>query len=174
MLTTNPFVELPGYVPALALQVYVILMIVLVVAGTLVDIVHKKSARYFFEAAENARQARSRDVDSGEKSGIAMKTLVHDVLASGEFCNPRRRMAHLLTMYGFLAYVITTVIMVFGTQPRRPHTRHPAAAVVPGRPDGVRRRLLVLVLHPGRRRGRRQPRFASCAPTCSSCRCSQA
>jgi len=113
MLTTNPFVELPGYVPALALQVYVILMIVLVVAGTLVDIVHKKSARYFFEAAENARQARSRDVDSGEKSGIAMKTLVHDVLASGEFCNMRRRLAHLLTMYGFLLFVVTTGIMVF-------------------------------------------------------------
>jgi len=32
---------------------------------------------------------------------------------SGEFCNARRRIAHLLTMYGFLAYVITTAVMVF-------------------------------------------------------------
>ena len=29
-------------------------------------------------------------------------------LTSAEFCTARRRIAHLLTMYGFLAYVITT------------------------------------------------------------------
>ena len=36
-----------------------------------------------------------------------------DVLASGEFCNTRRRIAHLLGMYGFVLYVIATVVMVF-------------------------------------------------------------
>ncbi len=44
---------------------------------------------------------------------MAIKTAVVDVAASGEFCNSRRRIAHLLTMYGFLAYAITTAIMVF-------------------------------------------------------------
>ena len=34
-------------------------------------------------------------------------------MASGEFCNARRRIAHLLGMYGFVIYVVTTVIMVF-------------------------------------------------------------
>jgi hypothetical protein len=34
-------------------------------------------------------------------------------MTSGEFCNMRRRIAHLLTMYGFVIYVVTTVIMVF-------------------------------------------------------------
>jgi hypothetical protein len=34
-------------------------------------------------------------------------------MASGEFCNIRRRLAHLLTMYGFVIYVVATVIMVF-------------------------------------------------------------
>jgi len=38
---------------------------------------------------------------------------VVDVLASGEFCNPRRRIAHLLTMYGFILYLVTTAVMVF-------------------------------------------------------------
>ena len=42
-----------------------------------------------------------------------MKTVAVDVLASGEFCNPRRRVAHLLTMYGFILYVVTTALMVF-------------------------------------------------------------
>jgi hypothetical protein len=44
---------------------------------------------------------------------IAVQTAVHDVLASGEFCNARRRIAHLLGMYGFVIYVAATVIMVF-------------------------------------------------------------
>jgi len=44
---------------------------------------------------------------------IAAQTAVHDVLASGEFCNSNRRMAHLLGMYGFVIYAVTTAIMVF-------------------------------------------------------------
>jgi hypothetical protein len=35
------------------------------------------------------------------------------VLASGEFCNTQRRIAHLLTMYGFVIYLVTTIMMVF-------------------------------------------------------------
>jgi len=35
------------------------------------------------------------------------------VLTSGEFCNVRRRIAHLLTMYGFILYVVTTALMIF-------------------------------------------------------------
>jgi hypothetical protein len=34
-------------------------------------------------------------------------------MASGEFCNMQRRIAHLLTMYGFVIYILATVIMVF-------------------------------------------------------------
>src|SRR5260370_10406888 len=44
---------------------------------------------------------------------IGAKTAVVDIMISGEFCNMRRRIAHLLTMYGFVIYVVTTAIMVF-------------------------------------------------------------
>ena len=44
---------------------------------------------------------------------IAVQTAVVDVMASGEFCNARRRIAHLLGMYGFVIYVVATAIMVF-------------------------------------------------------------
>ena len=57
-------------------------------------------------------------------ASIAVQTAVVDVLASGEFCNMRRRIAHLLTMYGFVIYVVATVIMVFATR-RPPHLRPP-------------------------------------------------
>ena len=42
-----------------------------------------------------------------------MQTAVVDVALSGEFCNARRRVAHLLGMYGFVIYVVATAIMVF-------------------------------------------------------------
>jgi hypothetical protein len=113
MLTTNPFSELSALIPAIAMQTYVVLMALLVVAGTVIDVIHKKSARYFFEAAEKAKQSRTREVHGGEKTSIAIKTIVDDVLASGEFCNARRRVAHLLTMYGFVLFVVATAILVF-------------------------------------------------------------
>jgi hypothetical protein len=58
---------------------------------------------------------------------IAVQTAVVDVLASGEFCNPRRRVAHLLTMYGFIIYLVTTIIMVFCY----PTMATPAPEIVP-------------------------------------------
>jgi hypothetical protein len=52
-------------------------------------------------------------VGGGEMVSLAVQTVAVEVLTSGEFCNPRRRIAHLLTMYGFILYVVTTIIMVF-------------------------------------------------------------
>ena len=49
----------------------------------------------------------------GELVSIAIKTGLADVLASGEFCNARRRIAHLLGMYGFIIYVAATAVLVF-------------------------------------------------------------
>jgi hypothetical protein len=114
MLTTNPFSGLYTLIPSLAVQIYVGVMIVLVVAGTVIDVIHKKSAKYFFEAGVKSKEARTREVNGGEKVAIAAQTLAHDVLASGEFCNAKRRLAHLLTMYGFVLFIVTTAIMVFG------------------------------------------------------------
>ena len=37
---------------------------------------------------------------------IAVQTAVVDVMTSGEFCTVRRRLAHLLGMYGFVIYVV--------------------------------------------------------------------
>jgi hypothetical protein len=110
MFTNNPFAAL-SLAPAL-MQAYVLLMIALVAAGTLFDVVHKGSARYFFE---NWRRSKSKgkQVGGGELVAIAIQTGIVDVLASGEFCNPRRRLAHLLTMYGFILYVVATAVMVF-------------------------------------------------------------
>lgn len=114
MFTVNPFSELSGLVSPLAMQVYVIAMVLLVIGGTVLDMIHKKSAEYFFRNAEKAKAEASRKVSIVEKSTIAVTTVAVDVLTSGEFCNQRRRLAHLLTMYGFILFVATTAIMIFG------------------------------------------------------------
>ncbi len=114
MFAINPFAELSASIPPAVMQAYVVIMIVLVAAGTLFDIVHKGSAKYFFENWRKSKSKQTQQVGGGELVSIAVKTGLVDVLASGEFCNARRRAAHLLTMYGFVIYVITTVVMVFG------------------------------------------------------------
>ncbi len=113
MFTTNPFAELSAFIPPSVMQTYVVAMIVLVVVGTLYDVVHKSSARYFFENWRNAKKRGAQSVSGGEMASIAVKTAVVDVLASGEFCNQQRRIAHLLGMYGFVAYAVATAVMVF-------------------------------------------------------------
>jgi hypothetical protein len=127
VFTSNPFSELAAFMPPVVMQVYVVVMILLVVGGTLFDIAHKKSAKYFIEHWRTARNNGARQVGSGEMVALAIQTAVVDGLASGEFCNPWRRFAHLLTMYGFVIYVVTTVILVFAY----PTSATPAPAILP-------------------------------------------
>ena len=111
MFAINPFVALSSLIPPGVMQTYVVIMIFLVAAGTLFDIVHKGSAKYFFS---NFGKSKGKPVGGGELASIALKTAAVDVLASGEFCSAKRRIAHLLTMYGFVLHVVSTVVMVFG------------------------------------------------------------
>ena len=113
MFATNPFADLATSIPIDVMQGYVILMFLLVIGGTIFDIIHKKSATYFFEKAKAAEAARTRELSSGDKMGIAVQTVVIDVATSAEFCNPHRRIAHLLTMYGFILFLVTTIALVF-------------------------------------------------------------
>jgi len=113
MFTSNPFAVLSAFIPPAFMPTFVVIMVVLVVAGTLFDVVHKSSAKYFFENWRKSKSKGVKPVDGGELVSIAVKTGVVDVLTSGEFCNVRRRIAHLLTMYGFVMYVVATALMVF-------------------------------------------------------------
>jgi hypothetical protein len=114
MFTINPFSELSGFISPMAMQIYVVLMALLVVGGTVLDMMHKKSAKYFFENAKKAEKNAKRTVSSGEKASLAVKTLTNEVLTSSEFANPKRRLSHLFTMYGFIIFVVATVALIFG------------------------------------------------------------
>lgn len=114
MLMINPFAELSSFISPTVMQGYVILMALMVVGGTILDMIHKKSAQYFFENAKKAQKSAKRSVGAGEKASIAVTVLANEILTSGEFKNTRRRLSHLLIMYGFIIFVATTAIMIFG------------------------------------------------------------
>ncbi len=95
------------------MQIYVVVMFLLVVCGTVIDMAHKRSARYFFNHRRTVQSRATRRVSGGEAAALAVEAVVVAGLAAGEFDNPWRRLTHLLTMYGFLLYVVTTAILVF-------------------------------------------------------------
>ena len=123
MFSNNPFAELSTSISSGVIQTFVVVMMVLVVAGTLFDVIHKKSAKYFFENWRKEQSKGSRKIEGGELASMAIQTLLVEVMTSAEFCNARRRIAHLLTMYGFVAYMIATLVMVFS---------YPTSAATPG------------------------------------------
>lgn len=117
MITTNPFARLNEVFPDIftpgLMRTYIIFMILLVIGGTLFDIWHKKSARYFFENTKRGKKNATRELGSVERKSLLVKTIASEVLTSSEFSSQKRRISHLLTMYGFILFVLTTAIMIF-------------------------------------------------------------
>ena len=112
MITTNPFSELSEFMPSIAMQAFVVAMIILVVAGTVVDMIHKKNLKYFFENARKAKKQATRTVSTGKKISIVIKTVASDVITTSELAG-KRRIAHLLGMYGTIIFWATSAIMIF-------------------------------------------------------------
>jgi len=113
MFVSNPFALLAQFLPPLVMQVYALLMIAAVVVGTLADLRHKRSAEFFAARRDKSRLAAQRPLGGGETAALALKTLAYEVAASGEFCRWPRRLSHLLTSYGFVVYLVATLLLVF-------------------------------------------------------------
>jgi len=113
LIINNPFSILAETIPAIAMQGFVILMGMLVVLGTLLDIIHKKNVKYFFENAKKAKKSAKKILSTGEKSTVIFKTIVSDIITTSELGAGKRRAAHLLGMYGTILFWIASVIMIF-------------------------------------------------------------
>jgi hypothetical protein len=116
MFTGNPFAELAAFLPPRVMQVYIVLMVFAVAAGTLADMFHKSSARFFLRDWKKKRAAATRRLGLPRVGAHAIRTLFFEVAVSGELvaCSLKRRFSHLLMFYGFLIYLISTIVMVFG------------------------------------------------------------
>ena len=114
MFTSNPFAVLGIFLSPLAMQAYIVAVIIAVAGGTMFDMLHKSSAKFFSMYLERSKAAATKTLSSGDKASIAVKTLAVEIATSAEFCNPQRRISHLFMFYGFILYCTTTITMVFG------------------------------------------------------------
>ena len=113
MLLINPFATLSETIPPIIIQWFVIVMAILVVVGTLLDIIHKKNVKYFIENAKKAKLSAKKILSTSEKISVVSKTIVSDIATTSELGAGKRRMAHLLGMYGTILFWIASVIMIF-------------------------------------------------------------
>jgi len=114
MFNTNPFDAVTALISTDIQQGYIIAMAVLVFLGTVLDMMHKKSAKYFSLDTEKNNKNAKRSVGAGEKAGLAIGVAANEILTSAEFANTKRRLSHMLTMYGFILFVVSTAVMIFG------------------------------------------------------------
>ena len=113
MLSINPFSILAETVSPIFMQMFVIVMAILVVVGTLLDIIHKKNVKYFFNNAKKAKLSATKTLSTGEKITVISKTIVSDIATTSELGAGKRRAAHLLGMYGTILFWVGSVIMIF-------------------------------------------------------------
>ena len=113
MIYNNPFLILSETIPSFVMQTFLLTMITLVVVGTLVDTLHKKNVKYFFKNAKKAKLSATRKLGMGERTSIITKTVVYDIGTTSELGAGKRRVAHLLGMYGTILFWLASAVMVF-------------------------------------------------------------
>lgn len=121
MYSINPFTNLTVFLSPLVMQVYIVLMILAVAFGTIYDLLHGKKTKFFTLQRRKSRNLSTRHLGGGEVAAIAAKTIVTNVATSGEFHSRERRTSHLFMLYGFVLYLLTTIIMIFA-YPTAGHT----------------------------------------------------
>lgn len=121
-ITQTPIAGLSATISYDTMQIFVMVMVALVIVMTIIDVVHKKSMKWFNDNAKQGKKNATKSLNAGNKIGIAVSTVVEDVVLSGEFCNFKRRLAHLLTMYGFILFNAMTAIIIFGGEAQETNT----------------------------------------------------
>ncbi len=113
MFETNPFSLLSAVVPAVVMQGFIIAMVLLIAIGTIIQMIHHKNLTYFFNNAKKAKLQATREVGAAEKAKIIAKTTVYDIGTTSELGFGKRRLAHVLGMYGTIIFWIASSMLVF-------------------------------------------------------------
>ena len=104
MLNTNPFSILSEIISPMAMQGFIIAMVLLIAVGTIIQMIHHKNLTYFFNNAKKAKLAATKELGIGEKTTIIAKTAVVDIGTTSELGFGKRRLAHVLGMYGTILF----------------------------------------------------------------------
>ena len=113
ILLNNPFINLTEIFNPIAMQLFIVAMVALVIIGTVIDIIHKKNVQYFFNNAKKAKLSATKELGSGERIAVIAKTVVHDIATTSELGAGKRRVAHVLGMYGTIIFWISSAVLVF-------------------------------------------------------------
>ena len=113
MFYNNPFSGLTEIVSPFAMQAFAILMIGLVIVGTLIDIIHKKNVKYFFNNAKKAKKNAKIELTATQRTSVILKTVAHDIATTAELGRGKRRVAHVLGMYGTIIFWVSSAMLVF-------------------------------------------------------------
>ncbi len=113
MFTNNPFADLALIIPAAAMQYFVVAMVLLVIISTGLDMLHKKNVVYFFRNAKKAKKFAKTELSTGKKTAVILKTVAHDIATTSELGMGKRRLAHVLGMYGTILFWITSAVLIF-------------------------------------------------------------
>ena len=113
MLNNNPFYLLTDSVSPLVMQYFIIAMILLIAVGTIIQMIHHKNLTYFLNNAKKAKLSATKELSIGEKTSIIAKTTVVDIGTTSELGFGKRRLAHVLGMYGTILFWISSAVLVF-------------------------------------------------------------
>jgi hypothetical protein len=113
MMTVNPYTTLAESVPSILIQGFVLVMLALIFFGTVIQMIHHKNITYFFNNAKKAKLSAERELGTGHKASIIAKTVVHDIATTAELGIGKRRVAHVLGMWGTILFWVASVVMIF-------------------------------------------------------------
>ena len=113
MLETNPFTMLAEIVPPYAMQGFIIAMIALIALGTIIQMINHKNLTYFLNNSKKAKLQATREIGTGERVSILAKTAVVDIGTTSELGFGKRRLSHVLGMYGTIIFWVSSVMLVF-------------------------------------------------------------
>ena len=113
MLKINPFYELSSLVPSFIMQIFIIFMLLMVIFGTLIDTIHKKNVKYFFLNAKKAKKSAKVKLSKSKRTSVILKTIASDIATTSELGFGKRRLAHVLGMYGTILFWLASAVMVF-------------------------------------------------------------
>ena len=113
MFNNNPFSNLAEIVSPLAMQGFLIAMVGLVILDTLIDILHKKNVKYFFDNAKKAKKNAEIELSATKRTSVILKTVAHDIATTAELGRGKRRVAHVMGMYGTIIFWACSAILIF-------------------------------------------------------------
>ena len=108
MMTVNPYTTLAESVPSVVIQGFVLIMLALIFFGTVIQMIHHKNITYFFNNAKKAKLSAERELGTGHKAAIIAKTVVHDIATTAELGIGKRRVAHVLGMWGTILFWVSS------------------------------------------------------------------